>query len=127
MDFQAGLDKDGSEFMRMLNKSKMKFGPYAVQLAEEFFDKQMKKMEQEVRGVNPDEQEKISFLKMEMFLYGISEADRLIEQLKSMEKRINKLAQEADNKAEEERALRYSAGNFDRAPSVVDPDARKRE
>ena len=35
---------------------------------------------------------------MEYFLYGCSEANRLIEQLKSMENRINQLAQDADNK-----------------------------
>lgn len=45
LDMRAGLDKDGTEFMRMLDKSKMHFGPYAIQLAEEFFDKQMKKFE----------------------------------------------------------------------------------
>jgi len=36
------MDKDGSEFMKMLDRSKMHFGPYAIQLAEEFFEKQMK-------------------------------------------------------------------------------------
>lgn len=42
MDLRAGMDKDGSEFMKMLDRSKMHFGPYAIQLAEEFFEKQMK-------------------------------------------------------------------------------------
>lgn len=39
LDMRAGMDKDGSEFMQMLEKSKMHFGPYALQLAEEFFAK----------------------------------------------------------------------------------------
>lgn len=42
LNMRAGMDKDGSEFMKMLEKSKMHFGPYALQLAEEFFTKQMK-------------------------------------------------------------------------------------
>ena len=45
-----------------------------------------------------DEQEKISFVKMEYYLYGVAEAARLIEQLESMEVHINKLAQEADTR-----------------------------
>ena len=35
---------------------------------------------------------------MEYFLYGVAEADRLIEQLKCMEVRINKLDQDYQNK-----------------------------
>lgn len=45
LETRGGMDKDGTEFMTMLDKSKMHFGPYAIQLAEEFFDKQMKKFE----------------------------------------------------------------------------------
>lgn len=48
-----------------------------------------------------DEQEKISFVKMEYYLYGVAEAARLIEQLESMEVHINKLAQEADTREQE--------------------------
>ena len=43
LDTRAGLDKNGTEFMQMLERSKMHFGPYALQLAEEFFNGQMKR------------------------------------------------------------------------------------
>ena len=38
-----------------------------------------------------DEQERISFIKMEYFLYGVVEADLLIEQIKCMETTINEM------------------------------------
>ena len=50
LSLNAGLDKDGTEFMNMLDKSKMHFGPYAIQLAEEHFNKQMKKFEIKLAG-----------------------------------------------------------------------------
>ena len=89
----------------MLEKSKMRFGPYALQLAEEFFNKQMRQIEVKIDPSKRDEQEKISYVKMEYFLYGIAEADRIIEQLKSMEIRMNTLAQEADRKFTEAEEL----------------------
>ena len=101
LNMRAGLDKDGTEFMQMLERSKMHFGPYAIQLAEEFFKKQMKMFQAKIDPSTQDEQEKISFVKMEYFPYGIAEADRLVLQLKSMEVRINKLAEDADNKAQD--------------------------
>ena len=70
----------------------MHFGPYALQLAEEYFNKQMKRFEAKIDPAKRDEQEKISFVKMEYFLYGFSEAKRIIDQIMSMENRINKLA-----------------------------------
>ena len=39
----------------------------------------MKRFEAKMDPSKKDEQEKISFVKMEVFLYGIAEADRLIE------------------------------------------------
>ena len=30
LQMNAGLDKNGTEFMKMLDASKMKFGPYAI-------------------------------------------------------------------------------------------------
>jgi len=85
----------------MLERSKMHFGPYALQLAEEFFDNQMKRHQAMLKGkTRADEQEKISFVKMEYFLYGVAEANRLIEQLKCMEVRINRQAREVEIKRE---------------------------
>ena len=45
-------------------------------------------------------QEKISFVKMEYFLFGVAEADRLIEQLKVMEVTINMLQDELERRQE---------------------------
>lgn len=106
LDMRAGLDKNGTEFMQMLERSKMHFGPYALQLAEEYFEQQMKRFREKKNPALRSEQEKISFVKMEYFLYGVAEADRLIEQLKCMERRINTLAQEADNRDDDARALK---------------------
>ena len=106
LDMQAGLDKNGTEFMQMLEKSKMHFGPYALQLAEEFFNSQMKRYQAKINPSGQDVQEKISFVKMEYFLYGVAEADRLIEQLKCMERRINRLAQDCEMKDQEVETLR---------------------
>jgi len=46
---------------------------------------------------------------MEYFLYGVSEANRIIEQLKSMEIRVNHLAQDADRKEEDAQELQEAA------------------
>ena len=64
--------------MQMLDQCKMHFGPYALQLAEEYFNKQMKRFEAKMDPSKKDEQEKISFVKMEYFLYGVAEANRII-------------------------------------------------
>ena len=47
--------------------------------------------------------EKISFVKMEYFLFGVAEADRLIEQLKTMEVTINMLQDELERRQEQAR------------------------
>ena len=98
-----------------------------MQLAEEFFNKQMKQYEAKIDPSKKDEQEKISFVKMEVFLYGVAEADRLIEQLKSMELRMSKLAQEADQKQEDAEGLQLQADNLSRVRTVADADAGVRE
>ena len=53
--------------------------------------------------MNPgtQEQEKMSFVKMEYFLYGVSEANRLIEQLKVMEVEINNVQVSIGEKSRE--------------------------
>ena len=58
-----------------------------------------------------DEQEKISFVKMEYYLYGVAEAARLIDQLESMEVQINKLAGEADTAQQEAEHLNLQLQN----------------
>ena len=98
LDARAGQDTDGSEFQSMLEESKVRFGPYAIQLAEEFFQTQLKRQQMKTNpNAVKDDQEKISFVKMEYFLYGVAEADRLIEQIKGMEVAINSLTDVLDH------------------------------
>ena len=97
----------------MLEKSKMHFGPYALQLAEEYFNGQMKRFQAKLDPSKVDEQEKISFVKMEYFLYGVAEANRIIQQLKSMETRINKLSAQADQFDNEAETLKLSYQRYD--------------
>ena len=66
----------------------------------------MKRYQAKINPSGQDVQEKISFVKMEYFLYGVAEADRLIEQLKCMERRINRLAQDCEMKDQEVETLR---------------------
>ena len=52
-----------------------------------------------------DEQERISFIKMEYFLYGVVEADLLIEQIKCMETTINEMT---DRLGEYQEQMQYN-------------------
>ena len=73
------MDPDGAKFIKHLEQSKIKFGPYALKVAEDFIKKQKFLA---IEQLNPSKnygQEKISFVKMEYFLFGVVEADRLIE------------------------------------------------
>ena len=66
----------------MLDQSKTKFGPHALKLAEDFIQNQQKAKEaREIPDTYVDDQEKISFLMMEYFLYGIVEADHVINDI----------------------------------------------
>ena len=66
----------------MLDESKIKFGPHALKLAEEYIQKQRKANEDRENPDGPkDEQEKISFVMMEYFLYGVAEADHAIKEI----------------------------------------------
>lgn len=64
---------------------------------------------------------------MEYFLYGCSEANRLIEQLKSMENRINQLAQDADNKEQEADALKLGVQRYNQLQVGTDRESRLAE
>lgn len=37
---KGGMDRDGNEFVKFMEKSKMQFGPYATKLAEQFIQQQ---------------------------------------------------------------------------------------
>lgn len=87
----------------------------------------MKQFRAKIDPSKRDEQEKISFVKMEVFLYGVSEANRLIQQLKSMEMRMNKLALDADAKQQEAEHLRLSVDNLNRMGTMMDAESHLRE
>lgn len=120
LDARAGQDTDGSEFQALLEESKIRFGPYALKLAEEFFQAQLKrkKMKANPNGVKED-QEKISFVKMEYFLYGVTEADTLIEQIKGMEVAVNKLTDMLDHHQRYARDIASSLIDLDRRISAT--------
>lgn len=84
-------DVDGAKFMKYLEESKIKFGPYAMKVAEDYITKQ--KLQEQMKNIPGTNfgQEKISFIMMEYFLFGVIEADRIIGQLKTMELTINML------------------------------------
>ena len=95
LDTRGGSDPEGKEFTDFLEKSKMNFGPFAVRLAQEFVVNQMKNKEKTLNPLKKD-QEFISFLKMEYFLYGVQEANLIIKQLCFMEDEINNLSDSFD-------------------------------
>ena len=81
--------------MKHLEDSKIRFGPYALKVAEDYIRKERFEQERASKG-GADAQERISLVKMEYFLFGVVEADSLIEQLKHMEQTINRLMDEQD-------------------------------
>ena len=103
MNRGAMMDPDGAKFMKHLETSKIKFGPYALKIAEDFIHKQRLLMQEQKNPGKNFGQEKISFVKMEYFLFGVAEADRLIEQLKVMEVTINMLQDELERRQEQAR------------------------
>ena len=88
LDTRGAADPDGKEFIDFMEKSKMHFGPFAIKLAQEFVQSQIKKKEKTNNPLKKD-QEFISFLKMEYFLYGVQEANHIVQQLRFMEDEIN--------------------------------------
>lgn len=74
-------DHEGDGFMKVLKETQTYLGPYSIKLAHDY----LQRFEKEEKS----KQEKISFVKMEYFLFGVSETYRTIEELKLMESRIN--------------------------------------
>lgn len=66
--------------MGLLDATKAKLGSNAVKLAEEFVLKAQLDAERKAAG-RAGIQEKLSFVKTEYFLYGFSDASRLMEEL----------------------------------------------
>ena len=72
----TGQDKD--EFHQLLARTKTKLGKNTVKLAEEFVLRAQLDAERRAKGKSSI-QEKISFVKMEYFLYAFSEAYRVMQ------------------------------------------------
>ena len=73
-------DHENDEFKLLLDRTKTKLGNNAAKLAEEFVLRAQLDAERKVAG-KTSIQEKISFVKMEYFLYAFTDAHRLMQQL----------------------------------------------
>ena len=90
--------------MSLLDATKAKLGSNAVKLAEEFVLKAQLDAERRIAG-RAGIQEKLSFVKMEYFLYGFSDAFRLMEQLHKFGLMIKEVEAQIAARHEDELAL----------------------
>ena len=81
MDNKGYNDYEGEGFLGILKETQTYLGPYSIKMAHDYIQKCEKK---EHKG-----QEKISFVKMEYFLYAFGETYRCVQELKLMESKIN--------------------------------------
>ena len=95
---------EADEFRRLLKSTKTKLGSNTRKLAEDFLLRQQ--LEAERRRAGKDSiQEKISFVKMEYFLYALTDADRLLGEIKKL-RSITLDMQEQIHQAEQRRGTR---------------------
>lgn len=73
----------------------MHFGPYALKLAEQFVERR-KERDFNLLKQGIGHQEMISFVQMEYFLFGVSEADQIVEELKTLETAMKRLMDSID-------------------------------
>lgn len=83
------MDQHGEGFMGLLKQTQSYMGPYALKMAHDY----LKKQEQG----KTERHEKISFVKMEYFLYAVTEAQRCVVDLRLMEARVNDMHTEFEN------------------------------
>ncbi len=81
-------DHHGDGFLQILRQTQAYLGPYSIKMAHDY----IKRFEREERT----KQERISFVKMEYFLYAVSEANRNIEELRLMEAKLGEVQDEVD-------------------------------
>lgn len=85
--------EESKELRKLLDEAKVKMGAYSFRLAEEFLLKYKNQLEHgSKRGV----QERISFVKMEYFLYAFSEAFRLMKEITHYTNFINQLEKDIE-------------------------------
>ena len=88
VESRGQYDSAGEGFLQALKQMEVFLGPYSIKLAHEY----LRKFETEEKT----KQEKISFVKMEYFLFGVSEAHRTVEELKAMESKLAGLMEEVN-------------------------------
>jgi hypothetical protein len=71
-------------FQQVLSQTQAYMGPYSLKMANDYVQGQEK-------AQKPTSQERISFVKMEYFLYAVSEAHRITLELREMESRHKEL------------------------------------
>lgn len=85
---KGSADHHGDGFMEILRQTQTYLGPYSIKMAHDY----IKRFEREEKT----RQERISFVKMEYFLYGVTEAYRTVEELKLMESKLNAVTDELE-------------------------------
>ena len=75
-------DHQGEGFLAVLKQTQSYLGPYSLKMAHDY----LRKVE-----TSKKQQEKISFVKMEYFLYAVSQAHETICDLRRMDNRYNEL------------------------------------
>ncbi len=73
--------------MGVLKETQSYLGPYSIKMAHDY----LKSLE-----TSRKQQEKISFVKMEYFLYAVTQAHGLVNELKQMDVRHNELSDELE-------------------------------
>ena len=81
-------DHHGDGFMKLLNETKSYLGPYSIKMASDYLHS--------LEVQEKSQQEKISFVKMEYFLYAIVQAHECVLDLRQMEVRINEIQDDLD-------------------------------
>lgn len=97
-------DED-DQFRRLLTQTKAKLGSNAVKLAEEYVLRSRLEAERLAAG-RSSVQERLSFVKMEYFLYALTDADRLMRQLERLGAATYEVRAEIDAAHREELVLR---------------------
>lgn len=109
---QRGMqDRDGEQFQKILRETQGNLGTYSIKMAHDYVNKLFRD-----KG-KPSDQEKISFVKMEYFLYGITQAHRVIQDLKKLEEREIQLKEKHEILSQETEILQRQASQYSRMSS----------
>lgn len=82
------MDHQGEGFLGVLKQTQQYLGPYSIKMAHDHLKQVEAQKQSPVEG--------ISFVRMEYFLYAVTEAHRCVTDLRQMEARINEMQDEVD-------------------------------